>query len=385
MKNLFILLLLCPLIAWGQNLVQAEYFFDEDPGYGKGIKMNFAPQGDIALGANLYIELISPGYHTLYYRFKDDANGWGHTYTANVFVGQKEAAIKQAEYFFDTDPGYGKGISMRFETQESIILGANLYLGLLSPGFHILYYRLKNDRDEWGHTYTANVFIGSEEGNIQKAEYFFDEDPGYGKGITMEFEDTSAVVLSANLFFENVVPGLHTFYYRMKSEEGWGITLSHNIYKPAIPKICKIIYRFDDVAEEHIINLGSTVHDLSHEQSIDISALEHGEHAIHMYVESTSGYRSAVWTSTFSVEGGSNVETTADEKPHFYPNPASDMIFFSGTRAAEHISIISTDGRLIKTYDRASEISISDIANGLYVLSYQLDGKIKVSTLVIAH
>ncbi|MDA3853093.1 MAG: hypothetical protein PF444_02485, partial [Bacteroidales bacterium] len=182
MKNLFILFLFCPLLVWGQNLVQAEYFFDEDPGYGKAIKMGFAPQETISLEANLYIELIPPGFHTLHYRFKDDTNGWGHTYT-------------------------------------------------------------------------SHVFFGSEEANLQKAEYFFDRDPGYGKGIQLQFEDASTIALSAHLNFDMLEPGLHTFFYRLKSKNGWGTTLSHQVYKPAIPKICKIIYRFDTAPEEHIINL----------------------------------------------------------------------------------------------------------------------------------
>lgn len=312
MKKLWILVCLCPLLVWGQQLVQAEYFFDEEPGYGQGITINVAAQGNISLTEHLDMTLISPGFHTLGYRFKDDKNGWGHTYTSNVFVGKEKAQLQQGEYFFDTDPGYGQGIKIHFK-------------------------------------------------------------------------DSTALMYSDLLLLDNITPGLHTFYYRLKSESVWGTTVSHKIYKPATAKISKIIYRFDASSHEYVIPLTSPVHNLSHEKTIDISALTVGEHQIHFYVENTLGVKSESWTSTVIVGTGNALNPNSTSTLGFYPNPASDQLYFSGEIPMDEIMIISTSGKVLKSYRQQSEISISDLPNGLYLLSYQHNGKIIISSLLIQH
>lgn len=385
MKKFIFLIILCPLTLWGQNLIQAEYFFDMDPGYGKGINMNFNPSETISLNANLYIGSVSPGYHTLYFRMKDETNGWGHTYTSKVLVGSPAAKILNAEYFFDTDPGYETGIKLNFNPKETVSLNANLYIGSVPPGYHNLYFRMKDENNGWGQTYASKVFVGSPEAKILNAEYFFDKDPGYGKGINMQFDDTNSISLSANLYIEMLVPGLHNLFYRFRSERGWGPTLSHKVYKPANSKISKLVYSFDDMSEEYVIHLDPVVYHLDFEQSIDISALEDGDHEIHIYVENVNGLKSDSFDASILTGPKAGVDDVKKSKPEFYPNPASEWLYFSDDVKSAPVSIISLEGKLIKSFVASEKLDVSDLSNGLYLMTYQIGGKYRIASLVIKH
>ncbi len=385
MKKLLFLFLICPFALMGQQLLQAEYFFDKDPGYGEGIKLSFNPVESVNLSANLYIGSVAPGLHTLYYRFKDDQHDWGHTFNTPVLVGAQKAQLQQAEYFFDTDPGFGKGISMNFADAEDINLSANLYIELLKPGLHTLYYRFKDELNHWGQTFNSNVFVGEQKAKVQEAEYFFDTDPGYGKGARMNFEDTMHVVLSANLFFDPLPTGLHTFYYRFKSSKGWGTTHSQKVFKPSSSKINTLVYWFDDEGEHKTIHINPEIYTLNFEENISIESLEDGNHTIHLYVENVDGLRSdTIVSNVFKGPDGIS-DNQANNMPSFYPNPASEWIEFSHTLPQGEIHLFSIKGELVRTIQAAKKINVSEMPNGPYLISYQYHGQYRISILIIAH
>ena len=103
------------------QVMQAEYFWDTDPGQGNGTPM-------LALDGNLDetiesvfeygIALPAPlGPHVFSVRVKDADNQWGPVFSTlvernNVEEATRNIVVTQAEYFWDVDPGQGNGTPM---------------------------------------------------------------------------------------------------------------------------------------------------------------------------------------------------------------------------------------------------------------------------------
>lgn len=383
MKKLLLILAMFPLFAFSQNLTQAEYFFDTDPGYGNGIKMNFQAAQTVNLDANIYTGQLSQGLHTLYYRFKDDVFGWGQTFNQKIFINEPKRNLVQAEYFFDEDPGLGRGIKMNFGAKNAVTLSANLYTALLSPGLHTFYYRFKGDTHGWGQTFKQTVFINEPKRNLLQCEYFFDEDPGYGHGIKMNFTAGDTVNLVANLALKMVEPGFRTLYYRFKTEKGWGGTYAKNLFKPSVPGIARIVYAFDDSDEKNTIELANPLHAINDHFALDISALSAGAHTLHLWVQNINGYVS----NKVSMEFNASVdmqEAKGLEPFRAFPNPASSFIEFSGDRLADEVLICNMQGAVImKLAGSIARVDVSNLNEGTYLLLVKSQQKIGVELIVI--
>ncbi|MCL9807231.1 T9SS type A sorting domain-containing protein [Flavobacterium amniphilum] len=70
----------------------------------------------------------------------------------------------------------------------------------------------------------------------------------------------------------------------------------------------------------------------------------------------------------------------------FYPNPASETVFFDMTLEAE-IKLYDLSGRLVKVIveDIHDSIKVSDLPNGVYIIEITSDLKIKREKLIIKH
>ncbi len=62
-----------------EQITQGEYFFDTDPGYGNGIAFSLEAGAKIDFTQSASINTMHDGYHTVYYRLKDNEGNWGQT------------------------------------------------------------------------------------------------------------------------------------------------------------------------------------------------------------------------------------------------------------------------------------------------------------------
>ncbi|NOR86757.1 MAG: T9SS type A sorting domain-containing protein [Bacteroidales bacterium] len=106
-----------------------------------------------------------------------------------------------------------------------------LDLGSLSPGFHLLNIRVKDENENWSSVLIKAFYIDNHHGiasEINNIEYFIDEDPGYGDAIP--YTDFNSGLQLNELFFANMgglTPGNHVFSIRMKNEIlEWSQTLN---------------------------------------------------------------------------------------------------------------------------------------------------------------
>ena len=117
---LIVMTLVVSQIAAGQQVTQAEYFWDTDPGLGMGIVL-LAEDGNLDEAVEkLFTNSASfptAGLHTFNIRVKGLENTWSNvfSYTVNVttpVVNSRNINVIQAEYYWDTDPGIGLATPM---------------------------------------------------------------------------------------------------------------------------------------------------------------------------------------------------------------------------------------------------------------------------------
>jgi hypothetical protein len=155
------------------NIVQAEYFIDADPGFGKAISIPVLSPGDeLTLTLLPDLQTLSQGIHYLQFRAMDAGGKWGTGANA-IFViiilpSPAESDIQQVEYFIDTDPGFGMGTPVTLPIAGSdLTIDFTVALDGLDDGNHVLYIRARNELNKWGHIY-AEGFTYSATGTGQE-------------------------------------------------------------------------------------------------------------------------------------------------------------------------------------------------------------------------
>ena len=127
LKTFLILsLLLFTQLVQSQEILEAEYFFDSDPGVNNGVSLSITTGDTIEFAENISTTGLNPGFHLLYIRVKDANNSWSLN-EARSFSIQKPVTsesqsqhVVAAEYFIDTDPGVGNGTNIEISIADSI-------------------------------------------------------------------------------------------------------------------------------------------------------------------------------------------------------------------------------------------------------------------------
>jgi hypothetical protein len=219
-------------------IVQAEYFFDTDPGFGKGTAFPIT-SGIQLLNQTVQADIsnIPSGIHQLYIRVKDANGHWSFTnrtmfYKPNVGSSNGVAPnITKAEYFFDTDPGFGSGINIPITPGIQLLnqtVQANT--SSLSPGIHHIYFRVRDAAGKWSISQRVLLYkspaVSPNSLALIRAEYFIDNDPGFGHAIPCpipgsgSWNDSLMVINVAGL-----TSGDHKFFIRVQDNRGvWSLT-----------------------------------------------------------------------------------------------------------------------------------------------------------------
>jgi hypothetical protein len=228
------------------NIVKAEYFLDADPGFGSG--------SNIALGApltnisgivfNVSLTGLTEGFHRLSVRSKDAYGRWSLSGGQNFYyesLTQLNALpnIARLEYFLDADPGFGLGTAVAIPGSSTDVANVNIAipLGALSTGFHTMQLRAKNAGGKWGLTTVRSFYyepLPPVAPNVVRAEYFFDNDPGFGNGVAVAVippaPDVAGMGIVANA--SALADGAHRFSLRTRDASGrWSLVTSSTFVK----------------------------------------------------------------------------------------------------------------------------------------------------------
>lgn len=125
------------------------------------------------------------------------------------------AQITQIEYFIDTEPGYGKGISVPLTADTDGYINFNIPLQSVDEGFHNLFIRTKRNDGKWSHTDRRVFFVrkGHVSPRITKILYSFSGEGASDK--VYEHEVVEPLPMIDISFFANLAELPHSKTYKI--------------------------------------------------------------------------------------------------------------------------------------------------------------------------
>ena len=282
--------------------VMAEYFIDTDPGYGKGIPLQKISTD--TLHFVLSIEGLKAGAHMLYVRSSDDGGKWSSTVARPLYVSPvRQEQFVQMEYFFDdNDPGNGKATPLSDFKANMESLVSQLPITGLQAGSHTLNVRGMTEDGVWSSVITRPFIIIAVQPATPFVEYYFDIDPGYGKGFTIQNVEDGTSQLAIDL--SGLLPGAHILYLRTNDKSRWSSTIARPLYVCGHTDIVALEYFFDenDPGEGKATqvalpnNLSSTF-----TFEVPLNHLKVGDHLLHVRAKGNDGLWSVISTDAFAV------------------------------------------------------------------------------------
>lgn len=261
--------------AWGQtythsfivlpslgetNLTGAEWWIDEDPGHNKANSVA-ASAGATELTLPVTTAGLLPGIHTVGARLRQ-GNSWGQTYTHTFVVlpSMGETNLTGAEWWIDDDPGHSKANSVAISAGATELTLPVTTAGL-TPGMHTVGARLRQG-NSWGQTYTHTFVVLPTQGetNLTGAEYWLDDDPGFGQATAIAVS-AGATELTLPVNTPALAEGTHLIGIRLKQGSSWGQTYTHAFFvlpSTAFAMQIQIVEAYWDYDLEHSINIPFT-------------------------------------------------------------------------------------------------------------------------------
>lgn len=133
------------------DIQYVEYFIDNDPGYGKGTEIS-SNAGNEAYSFDIDVSTMEDGFHILNVRAMNKYNHWSQLmsrpFIKTILPSDLASGLTEVEYYLDTDPGTGNGISIPVSL-DATQLDFTVDLTNVSLGGHILYLRGKNRIGHW--------------------------------------------------------------------------------------------------------------------------------------------------------------------------------------------------------------------------------------------
>ncbi len=229
-KTLLVIFTLVGYFVTAQSITSAEYFYDTDPGVGNGTTLTVnANTGDLSQTFSLATGSLDEGFHSLYVRTLNSQGYWSlydrHSFYLSSFNSYN---ITTAEYFFNTDPGIGNGISLAVDANTGTLSQTFVIPTTdLSEGFHSLYLRTQSTSGKWSLYDRQAFYIKTFDvtpDEIVSAEYFVDTDSGIGNGTPITFENTTLTSQTFAVNTNELAEGDHLLYVRVQDENGdWSI------------------------------------------------------------------------------------------------------------------------------------------------------------------
>ncbi len=323
-KLLFTVLALLPtLVLQAQEPLRVEYFLDSDPGYGQAQSIGSLTVGDNMLTFDL--SDAAAGAHVLYVRCQDNTGRWSTTMSRPLYI-ERLQDIVYVEYFIDNDPGVGKATPLTLpdiDYKAHLDFDFTVNTASLALGIHELSVRACDALGQWTDVMTRQFEVVSgggtepvvEPGDLSRIEYFFDHDPGYGKGIPLQKASTGENTYEVS--FDSVEPGAHLFCLRAQEEHGrWSAVLSRPLYVINPIGVAALEYFFDTDPGEGKGTPVAVPADLT-EPIVFVAntdGLPVGEHRLSVRAKGLDGLWSMVSSSVFTIEDAQGIVTVVIER-----------------------------------------------------------------------
>lgn len=259
--------------------------------------------------------------------------------------------ITRLEYYFDTDPGFGNGVSIPVTAAADLTRDFSVPLNTVSEGIHLLHIRANSNTGLWSLPLSRPVLVQrnaqtSSVFSIDRIEYFFDTDPGSGSGIQIPITSASNLTKDFSLPITLVSEGFHNLYFRARSTNGlWSVPtlkpvfVQRNAQTATTPTLRKLEYFLDSdpgAGNATGISLSSSAIDQS--LSIDLSTATLGFHILYVRSQDVNGRWSLPMAKPFFAgKSGSNI--VALEYYYFDGTTQSPVRIYNGFAAGKDVTI----------------------------------------------
>jgi len=222
-------------LATESTITAAEYFLDtNDAGAGFNTALSVSVSNGIATatGSNLATGGLTPGLHLIYSRMYADNYGWGAPRGIPFLVTSSgsENTITAAEYFIDTDPGPGNGITIEIGgTTTAVSLNQEINLSNETAGLHSISVRLYSSEMGWGSVRSALFQVAEDAAvsYIQSAQYFIGDTPDNSEIVTVAspsdgtFDELNEALALVDIEIPAGAYGLRTVGVRFQRDDGF--------------------------------------------------------------------------------------------------------------------------------------------------------------------
>lgn len=322
---------------------RVEYFWDTDPGAGKATRLDITPDNEVSLN-NVQIPTTSlaKGTHLLGIRAFGE-RGWSPLITQEVYVSAATAEstnITRVEYFWDVDPGFGKGTPLSFtQGQEVSIDNATVSTTGLTAGGHQLYVRAYGNNG-WTPTVSQTVYIEPDASTfeVSQAEYFWNDDPGYGKGNPVELTPGAEVTIENFTVPTDVVHGDAVLFVRYRGTMGWSPTVAYPVMVNANGNYTLNVDQETSLADRIYQNLPDAFYDFDDRGISDYITLTMGSKNKTYELDATD--ENTLSQIARLAENLNEISQARDHKTIAFTGKAS------GTGSGNSISVTTTDAGL---------------------------------------
>ncbi|MEP6674702.1 MAG: T9SS type A sorting domain-containing protein [Ferruginibacter sp.] len=294
------------------NITNVEYYVDNDPGYGNATPLSIIPAQDLAgFAININLVPLNEGVHIVGIRSKDANGAWSED-NRWLFLkpfsssSNPQPNINYVEWYVDSDPGYGNATPISIiPAQDLTGFSINLNLLPLAQGVHIVGIRSKDANGAWSID-NRWIFLkpynnggAIVQPNINRVEWYVDNDPGYGNGTPISIvagQDLAG--LSINLNLATLTPGVHIVGIRSLDANGaWSLDNKWIFLKPYVvagaqPNITAVEYFIDTdpgygLATAVPFTVGTDISNLVF--NADISTVPNGAHKLGIRTRDANG------------------------------------------------------------------------------------------------
>lgn len=182
MRALFTVILLGITLNALSQINRAEYYFDDgSPAFGQGTPVTVpANTGDVVITEEISASSLSPGFHQLFFRVRDNVKGWSQPVMRTFFKSWPEQNITGFRYRIDPITGGEAWTYQAFPAPSTnAVMSLEINAGTLPDGIHYLEASANAANGVWSHISKGTFFSYSRvPANIKALEYYFEEEGG---------------------------------------------------------------------------------------------------------------------------------------------------------------------------------------------------------------
>ena len=391
--------------AMAQNISRIEYFINSDPGFGNGTAITgFSPSPNIAnYAANINISAAATGVNTIYFRALDANGSWSLTNSYPIYktIVSVLPNIVRAEYFINTDPGFGNATPFSLPASNNISNQAETFnISSATVGVNILYVRVEDANGNWSLTntfpfYKTNITVAP---NIVRAEYFINTDPGFGHGTAFSLPVSTNISNQSETFnISSATAGVNILYVRVEDANGnWSLTNTFPFVKGSgavAGNIVSLEYFIDTdpgFGMATPISLVPAQNISNYSFNADVTSASFATHNLFVRAKDVNGIWSLTNVLSFIKTTGVGISQITDASSDYttYPSPATDKVTLQCTpnKSIDKIELLDIQGKLIRVKSAGNttekQIDISMLNNGIYFIKITSGGDVVYKKMV---